>query len=101
MSKTERKIEYGKNGGWRPGSGRKKRMEEEQIIDKLSPMEEAAFNMLRRKIDEGDMKAVQIFMNYYMGLPTQKVESKIEGQLNQVSVEIVRPQIAPKETSDN
>jgi hypothetical protein len=53
-------------------------------------MEDAAFQMLRKKIEEGDMKAVQLFLNYYIGLPTQKIESKIEGNLSQVSVEVIK-----------
>lgn len=80
-----------KRGGARPGAGRKRRMEEHEIIEKLTPMADIAFKVLRDKVAEGDMKAIQIFMNYFIGLPTQKIENKIEGQLNQVSVEVVKP----------
>lgn len=83
----------GKNGGARPGAGRKRRMEEHEIIEKLSPMADIAFKVLKDKISEGDMKAIQIFCQYFIGLPTQKIESKIEGQLNTVSVEVVKPTI--------
>lgn len=91
----EKKIEErkSKRGGFRPGSGRKRRMEEHEIIEKLTPMAATAFQVLNAKIAEGDMKAIQIFMQYFIGLPTQKIESKIEGQLNQVSVEVVKPEI--------
>jgi hypothetical protein len=78
-------------GGKREGGGRKRRMEEEEIIAKLEPMAEAAFNALREKIEEKDMKAIQLFCQYFIGLPTQKIENKIEGQLNQVSVEVIKP----------
>lgn len=84
-------------GGKREGGGRKRRMEEEEIIAKLEPMAEAAFNALREKIMEKDMKAIQLFCQYFIGLPTQKIESKIEGQLNQVSVEVVKPAAQPLE----
>ena len=80
-----------KRGGKREGAGRKRRMEEHEIIERLTPMADVAFKVLREKVAEGDMKAIQIFMNYFIGLPTQKVEQKIEGQLNQVSVEVVKP----------
>ena len=91
----EKKIEErkSKRGGFRPGSGRKRRMEEHEIIEKLTPMSTTAFEKLNEKIMEGDMKAIQLFMQYFIGLPTQKIESKIEGQLNQVSVEVVKPDI--------
>lgn len=82
-----------KRGGARPGAGRKRRMEEHEIIEKLTPMAEIAFNVLKSKIAEGDMKAIQIFMQYFIGLPTQKIENKIEGNLNQVSVEVVKPEL--------
>ena len=85
-------IIRGKNGGARPGAGRKRRMEEHEIIAKLTPMADIAFKVLKEKIAEGDMKAIQIFCSYFIGLPTQKIESKIEGQLNQVSVEVIKPQ---------
>ena len=86
---TERKKD--KRGGARPGAGRKRRMEEHEIIAKLQPMADIAFKVLKDKIAEGDMKAIQIFCSYFIGLPTQKIESKIEGQLNTVSVEVVKP----------
>lgn len=91
----------GKWGGPRPNSGRPKRMEETEIIEKLKPMEIKAFKALEKKIDEGDIKAIQIYLNYYIGMPTQRVESKIEGQLNQVSIEVVKPQMAPDEVMAN
>jgi hypothetical protein len=86
---VERKKD--KRGGARPGAGRKRRMEEHEIIAKLQPMADIAFKVLKEKIAEGDMKAIQIFCSYFIGLPTQKIESKIEGQLNQVSVEVIKP----------
>jgi len=87
---VERKKD--KRGGARAGAGRKRRMEEHEIIAKLSPMADIAFKVLKEKIAEGDMKAIQIFCSYFIGLPTQKIENKIEGQLNQVSVEVIKPQ---------
>lgn len=86
---VERKKD--KRGGARIGAGRKRRMEEHEIIAKLQPMADIAFKVLKEKISEGDMKAIQIFCSYFIGLPTQKIESKIEGQLNQVSVEVIKP----------
>lgn len=80
-----------KRGGARPGAGRKRKMEEHELIEKLYPMADKAFAVLRQKVEEGDIKALQIFMQYYIGLPTQKIESKVEGSLNQVAVEVVRP----------
>lgn len=91
----------GKHGGARPNSGRPKRMDEQAIIEKLTPMAETAFKVLQQKILEGDMVAIKLYMSYFLGMPTQKVESKIEGQLNQVSVEVVRPELAKEEVLSN
>jgi hypothetical protein len=76
-------------------------MDEQAIIEKLSPMAETAFKVLNQKILDGDMNAIKLYMSYFLGMPTQKVESKIEGQLNQVSVEVVRPELVKEEVLSN
>lgn len=92
----------GKWGGKRPNqTGRPKRMDEQAIIEKLTPMAETAFRVLAQKIAEGDMIAIKLYMSYFVGLPTQKIESKIEGQLNSVSVEVVRPELVKQEVLSN
>jgi hypothetical protein len=96
--KTEEKK---KRGGFRPNSGRPKRMDEQSIIEKLTPMAETAFKVLNQKILDGDMNAIKLYMSYFLGMPTQKVESKIEGQLNQVSIEVVKPQLVKEEVLVN
>lgn len=106
MSKKEEKKEqkyvpFSRRGGPRPNSGPKTRIEQEELIEKLHPMAHTAFAILNRKIAEGDMKAIQIFMSYYVGLPTQKVENKIEGNLNQVSIEVIKTNLASIEESMN
>jgi hypothetical protein len=80
-----------KRGGPRPNSGRPRRMDEDKIIEKLTPMAETAFKVLYEKVQQGDIKALQIYFSYFLGLPTQKIESKIEGQLNQVQIKVVKP----------
>jgi hypothetical protein len=99
--KIEENKTKGKWGGRRPNSGRPKRMDEEEIIRKLEPMQEEVFSALREKIAEKDMNAIKLYLQYYLGLPTQKIENKIEGQLNQVSIEVVKPQIVKEEVMCN
>lgn len=97
----ESKPKY-KWGGKRPNqTGRPKRMDEEQIIAKLSPMAELAFQKLSEKIAEGDITAIKLFCSYFMGMPTQRVENKIEGQLNQVNIEVIKPKLTPDEVINN
>ena len=89
-------------GGKRPNqTGRPKRMDEQAIIEKLTPMAETAFKVLESKIKDGDMNAIKLYMQYFLGLPTQKIENKIEGQLNQVSIEVVKPQLVKEEVLVN
>lgn len=80
-----------KHGGSRPGAGRKSRMTENEIIQKLDPMQALAFEKLREKIEAGDINALKIYFNYYLGMPAQKVEQNVTGSLSSVSVEVVRP----------
>lgn len=100
ISKTEQKPK-GKWGGPRPNSGRPKRMDEQAIIEKLTPMAETAFKVLNQKILDGDMNAIKLYMSYFLGMPTQKVESKIEGQLNSVKIDVVKPQMVKEEVLCN
>ena len=96
--KLDKLIEKRKWGGARANAGRPKRMDEDAIIEKLHPMATTAFAKLHEKIKEGDMKAIQLFCAYYIGLPTQKIESKIEGNLNQIAIEIIKPNILIQQT---
>lgn len=80
-------------GGKRPGAGRKTKASEEEVMEKLHPMAKDFYVKMHEKIIEGDMKALQLFAAYYIGLPTQKIESKIEGNLNQIAIEIIKPNI--------
>jgi hypothetical protein len=102
QEESKQEKSKGKWGGKRPNqTGRPKRMDEQAIIEKLTPMAETAFRVLAQKIAEGDMIAIKLYMSYFVGLPTQKIESKIEGQLNQLSVEVVRPELVKEEVLCN
>ena len=80
-------------GGKRPGAGRKTKATEQEVMERLHPMAKDFYTKMHEKIIEGDMKALQLFAAYYIGLPTQKIESKIEGNLNQIAIEIIKPNI--------
>jgi len=58
-------------GGKREGAGRKSKRHEENLAAKLSQFDELAFNALRFRLEQNDLKAVQIFFAYRFGLPTQ------------------------------
>jgi len=80
-------------GGKRAGAGRKGKASEQEVMERLHPMAKDFYIKMHEKIIEGDMKALQLFAAYYIGLPTQKIESRIEGNLNQIAIEIIKPNI--------
>lgn len=68
----------GKNGGVRPGAGRKPKALEIQIIESMDaiavPME--AWKALWYKCQEGDTQAIKTWLNYRFGMPKQSMEIK-------------------------
>lgn len=91
--KLDKLIEKRKWGGARANAGRKSKLAEDELMQRLNPMASDFFIKLHERIKEGDLKALQLFAAYYIGLPTQKIESKIEGNLNQIAIEIIKPNI--------
>lgn len=61
------------NGGARPGAGRKPKAEELKLIEQLDKVidREEVIKQLKMLIDEGDYKAIQLYMNYLYGRPKE------------------------------
>ncbi len=59
------------NGGARPNSGRKPKIEEVQLIEKLTPLEPLAFEALKDGLEKKDFKFVQLYYNYFAGKPKE------------------------------
>ena len=59
------------HGGKRQGAGRKSKADEINLIEKLSPLEDAAYQALKKGVESGDFKYVQLFYNYYAGKPKE------------------------------
>lgn len=59
------------NGGSRPNSGRKSKAEELRLIEKLNKYvdEEKVFKKLMQLIEEGNLKAVELYFHYKYGKP--------------------------------
>ena len=60
-----------KNGGKRDNSGRKPKIEEVQLIEKLTPLEPLAFKALEQGLKDQDFRFVQLYYNYYAGKPRE------------------------------
>jgi hypothetical protein len=59
------------NGGYREGSGRKSKNEEDDLRAKLSPMDDNALQSLKTGIEACDFQFVKLFMEYRYGKPKE------------------------------
>jgi len=69
------------HGGKRDGAGRKSKADEVSLIEKLSPLEDIAFEALKAGVEKGDFKYVQLFYNYYAGKPRETKDITINEDL--------------------
>ena len=60
--------------------GRPPKSEELALIARLSPMDDLALKLLNDKLEEGDMSALKMFMEYRWSKPKQEVS--VDGDLN-------------------
>ena len=57
--------------------GRKAKAEEINLIEKLTPLEDAAYQALKAGVEKGDFKFVQLYYNYYAGKPRETKDINI------------------------
>ena len=69
------------HGGKRDGAGRPSKADEINLIEKLSPLEDAAFQALKAGVEKGDFKFVQLYYNYYAGKPRETRDITINEDL--------------------
>ena len=62
------------NGGVRTGAGRKPKAEEQQLVEKLTPLEPKAFKALSDAVEDGQGWAIKLFFEYKFGKPHQTIE---------------------------
>jgi len=68
-------------GGKREGAGRKPKEEEKKLIERLDAIidQEEVVEILHRKIQEGDQRALTLYFNYRYGKPKESVNLTSEG----------------------
>ena len=69
------------HGGKRDGAGRPSKADEVNLIEKLRPLEDAAFQALKAGVEQGDFKFVQLYYNYYAGKPRETRDITINEDL--------------------
>tara|TARA_R110002020_G_scaffold40381_1_gene119416 strand:+ start:1508 stop:1774 length:267 start_codon:yes stop_codon:yes gene_type:complete len=82
-----------KHGGKREGSGRKPKMDEQAIVDMLSPLEEDWLNALTRGIQQTQGWAVKLYAEYYMGKPKERVEVSSEEGIKNITFTVVKSNV--------
>lgn len=67
-------------GGKREGSGRKPKVDERLLIEKLSPLEPKAFKALERALEDKEGWAVKLYFEYLFGKPKQSMDLTTNGK---------------------
>ena len=62
-----------KNNGGHSNGGRKSKAVEQSLIEKLSPLEQSAFDALREALNDKKDWAVKLFFQYNFGMPKQVI----------------------------
>lgn len=64
------------NGGKRAGAGRKSKDQEQSLIEALDRIVDGdkAIEVLKELISEGDIRALQLYLNYRYGKPKESVD---------------------------
>jgi hypothetical protein len=60
-----------KNNGGHSNGGRKPKAEEVKLIERLTPLEPQAYKALKKGIEQGEFKFIQMFYHYYAGKPRE------------------------------
>jgi len=68
------------NGGRRNGAGRKPKVKEQQLIEMLSPYDDAAIKKLSAAVKRGESWAIKLFFEYRFGKPKQQVDITSAGE---------------------
>ena len=66
------------NGGARPGAGRPKKSDEQELLEKLRPMDELFGTTLTAALKEGESYAMKMFAEYRWGKPAQTINSNVK-----------------------
>jgi hypothetical protein len=71
-----------KNGGARPGAGRKPKIEEIKIIEQMDAIcvPDKIWEALLYKCQQGDTNALKLWLSYRFGLPKQQIDVTSNGE---------------------
>ena len=67
------------HGGKREGAGRKSKAEEQELVERLSPLDDDGFKALKNGLKDGQSWAVKLFLEYRYGKPKQSTDITTNG----------------------
>ena len=89
----------GKNGGARPGAGRKPKIQEIKIIEQMDAIcvPEKIWSALLMKCSQGDTQALKLWLSYRFGLPKQQIDITSNGEKIAPPIQWISKQIEFKD----
>lgn len=70
-----------KNNGGNKNAGRKPKADEQQLIEKLSPLEPLAYKALKNALKEEQQWAVSMWFAYFNGKPRERKDINMSGDM--------------------
>ena len=75
INEQGKKVDGRRFNGGNKGCGRKPKAVELKLVEKLSPLEDEALEILFEKVREGDKDMLKLYMSYLYGNPKVKTEN--------------------------
>ena len=72
------------------GGGRKPKADEQEIIERLSPLEDKFIAAMERGLEQTQGWAVKIFADYYWGKPKESLEVTSEEGIKNITFTVVK-----------
>jgi len=75
-------MKLSKNGGARPGAGRKPKIQEIKVIEQMDAVSvpNEIWKALLFKVKEGDTAAIKLWLSYRFGMPKQQIDVTTNGE---------------------
>jgi hypothetical protein len=67
-------------GGKREKAGRKPKADEQELVEKLTPLADNAYSALQTGLENNEPWAVKLWFEYYYGKPKQSIDIKSDGE---------------------
>ena len=88
-----------KNNGGNKNAGRKSKAEEQQLIERLTPLIEDGYKALKNALKDEQGWAVKLFFEYHYGKPKQSIEQKninYNQELTKEDIEMINKELDKK-----